>query len=438
MSEQGVDIIVIGAGIAGVTAARDLSVKGYSVALVEARDRVGGRLYTAKGLDGNLELGGGYVHWTQPYVWRELQRHGLDHLTPPLEPETVFWLADGEVHKGSFETWYGSAGEHIQKCFGDARLHFPQPYDDAFLETATELDKQSIAERIASLGISAYGQDCIEGALGGLICSPEKHGIAQLLMGAAICFGEYGSYLETAGQWALSGGSKPLLDAMLAESPVQLHLNTAVVSVTDLGSHVTVKTRAGQQFTAKAALVAVPLNTMSSIAVQPPLPPRIQKMIEMRNPTMSAKVWARVKGHVEPFLALTPPGKHPLNAVRVEKRRGEDTLILCMCADAAMIPEDPQARSKVVQDGLRVFVPEITVLDTAMHDWVGDDFSQGAWMVHRPGQLTGAAREIRKPHGSIYFAGGDIAAVNPGSIEGAMESAVDATRAIAKQLGVSK
>ena len=289
MAEQSVDVVVIGAGIAGVTASRDLSVKGYSVALLEARDRVGGRLYTAKGLDGDLELGGGYVHWTQPYVWRELQRHGLDCLTPHREPEKVFWLAGGEVHQGSFQTWFGSAGEHIQKYFADARLHFPQPYDDSFLEAATELDKQTIAERIASLDVSAYGQDCIEGALGGLICSPGQHGIAQLLMGAAICFGEYGSYLETAGQWALSSGSKPLLDAMLAESSVQLHLKTAVVSIDDLGSRVTVKTRAGQRFTAKAVVVAVPLNTMGGIAVQPPLSPRIKKMIEMRNPTMSAK-----------------------------------------------------------------------------------------------------------------------------------------------------
>lgn len=50
MSEQSFDVVIIPTGIAGVTAARDLSFKGYSVALVEARDRVDGRLYTAKRL----------------------------------------------------------------------------------------------------------------------------------------------------------------------------------------------------------------------------------------------------------------------------------------------------------------------------------------------------------------------------------------------------
>ena len=69
------DVAVIGGGFAGVIAARDLSVKGHSVVLIEARDRVGGRTWTGPGLGRQLEYGGTYVHWTQPNMWQELQRH---------------------------------------------------------------------------------------------------------------------------------------------------------------------------------------------------------------------------------------------------------------------------------------------------------------------------------------------------------------------------
>ncbi len=71
------DVVVIGAGFAGVTAARDLSLAGRSVVLLEARDRVGGRTYTGEAFGRRVEFGGTYVHWTQPHVWRELQRHGI-------------------------------------------------------------------------------------------------------------------------------------------------------------------------------------------------------------------------------------------------------------------------------------------------------------------------------------------------------------------------
>ena len=63
------DVAVIGAGMAGIVAARDISQKGHSVVLLEARDRVGGRTYTKTVFGEPLEMGGAYVDWTQPAVW---------------------------------------------------------------------------------------------------------------------------------------------------------------------------------------------------------------------------------------------------------------------------------------------------------------------------------------------------------------------------------
>lgn len=72
------DIIVIGSGFAGLIAARDLTQKyNLNVLLIEARDRIGGRTWTAKVLDEELEMGGTWVHWAQPHVYNELQRYGL-------------------------------------------------------------------------------------------------------------------------------------------------------------------------------------------------------------------------------------------------------------------------------------------------------------------------------------------------------------------------
>jgi len=71
------DVVVVGAGFAGLTAARELGSRGLRVAIVEARDRIGGRTFVAEQDGQRYEIGGTWIHWGQPYVWSELHRYGL-------------------------------------------------------------------------------------------------------------------------------------------------------------------------------------------------------------------------------------------------------------------------------------------------------------------------------------------------------------------------
>lgn len=62
--KESYDVIVIGAGYAGLVAARDLStIGGANVLLLEARDRIGGRTWTASVFEENVEIGGTWLHW---------------------------------------------------------------------------------------------------------------------------------------------------------------------------------------------------------------------------------------------------------------------------------------------------------------------------------------------------------------------------------------
>ncbi len=71
------DVIVVGAGFAGVAAARELSAAGRSVLVIEARERVGGRAWRRERGGRTFELGGAYVHRLQPHLTAELTRYGL-------------------------------------------------------------------------------------------------------------------------------------------------------------------------------------------------------------------------------------------------------------------------------------------------------------------------------------------------------------------------
>src|SRR6516164_9523554 len=73
-----IPVIVIGAGVAGLAAAIDLGRSGMPVTVVEARDRIGGRVYTqhVSGCDAPIELGAEFIHGKPPEVWELLEKNG--------------------------------------------------------------------------------------------------------------------------------------------------------------------------------------------------------------------------------------------------------------------------------------------------------------------------------------------------------------------------
>ena len=96
------DVVVVGGGFAGVTAARELRKAGRSVVLVEARDRLGGRTWTSQFAGMPVEMGGTWVHWHQPHVFAELRRYGLSLSESPRATRAA-WCAAGQPRQGAAE-----------------------------------------------------------------------------------------------------------------------------------------------------------------------------------------------------------------------------------------------------------------------------------------------------------------------------------------------
>ena len=77
------DVAVVGGGFAGVTAARECALRGRSVIVLEARDRLGGRTWSAEWDGWQVEYGGAWVHWHQPHTFSEITRAGLETTLGP-------------------------------------------------------------------------------------------------------------------------------------------------------------------------------------------------------------------------------------------------------------------------------------------------------------------------------------------------------------------
>lgn len=92
-----VDVIVVGAGMAGLTAARQLKKKGYEVIVLEARDRPGGRIHTASIGGTNLDLGAAWIHGPKTNPLSELARKAGINTFLSDEDEALFYGADGST-----------------------------------------------------------------------------------------------------------------------------------------------------------------------------------------------------------------------------------------------------------------------------------------------------------------------------------------------------
>lgn len=76
-------VVVVGAGFAGLMAARELQSAGISVEIIEARDRIGGRAWTDERMGRPLEMGATWVHWYQANVWNEIMRYNQPIVASP-------------------------------------------------------------------------------------------------------------------------------------------------------------------------------------------------------------------------------------------------------------------------------------------------------------------------------------------------------------------
>ncbi|HET7516586.1 MAG TPA: FAD-dependent oxidoreductase [Actinomycetes bacterium] len=104
MSYDEQDVIVIGGGLAGLTAARELRNAGRRVLVLEARDRLGGRAFTSQFAGTEVELGGAFVHWFQPHIFAELTRYGIGLSVPP-EPTRWSYITQGQVKHSTARIW---------------------------------------------------------------------------------------------------------------------------------------------------------------------------------------------------------------------------------------------------------------------------------------------------------------------------------------------
>jgi len=417
------DVIVVGGGFAGVTAAREAARDGRSTLLLEARDRLGGRTWTAPWRGHDIEYGGGWVHWHQPFTFSEITRAGLG-LELSGDPDVTAWYVGDERRRGTIEERDAIANVGWLRFVAGVEESLPNPHDPLHaIDRLAAMDALTIADRVEQLGLDQEQHDVLWAELESLAHGPlDDAGAVSVLRWHALSGYSLALTQYTGGRVTLTTGTRGLLDAIGSQAPFETRLATPVAAVRRAGAGVEVETRAGELVGARRAVVAVPLNTLATIEFDPPLSEAKQAGIALGQASRGVKIFIHAEGDPAAQNAIRPG--HPFGYLDTEFQEPDGSQIMIGFGyDAAICDATDLAG---VQASLAEIIPGYRAVAATAHDWLADEFSNGTWAIHRPGWYTRHFAEMRRPEGPVLLAGSDLAAGWAGFIDGAIETGIRA------------
>lgn len=443
------DVVVVGAGFAGMVAARDLLRQGYSVLVLEARDRVGGRVRAGRVAGLSVDFGG---------TWRGPTQTALDALATGFGVSMIPQHATGrrvlEIG-GQRKTYRGlippigllaawQVGTAIFNLNQMARKLPPEAPWQA--PEAAAWDAQTVADWQSRVSSEA-ARRVFDIATRAILCAePQEVSLLYFLsyIRAAGSLEGLAEVRNGAQQDRMEGGMHGLAQRLGESLGDNLLLSAPVKSIVQEADSVTVYAEGGC-WQARRVIVAVPPMLAAEIAFSPALPEKRQRL-QLSMPMGSvikcfaaySKPFWREKGLsgeaisdsavVSPVFDVSPP----------DGRVGILVGFIDGAAAKVWSARTPEERRAVFLNCMvRFFGTEAaTPLDYADYDWITDPWSRGCYEGYMPPQvMTRYGEALREPVGRVHWAGTETATVWTGYVEGAIRSGQRAAQEVASTLG---
>ncbi len=434
------DVIVLGCGFAGITAARDSSKNGYRTLVLEARDRLGGRTFTSQFAGHKVELGGTWIHWTQPFVWGEVQRYGLEVEETPTgqldeQVATLVALVDGRREVLDKPEQLGPVFKAFGQFFEKAGELWERPFDASFRwKEIAAYDKVNGYDTLQKMALSRVQKVALEAYVAGLTHSPPRDSaFVEVSRWWSLPGGNMAALHDSCGRYTFKHGTVSLLHKMIEDGRPEIRLSSPVKSVDDRGSHVVVTTAKGERLTAAAVIVGVPMNVLPNIQFSPPLPPQVVEAGREKHAGAGIKLLIKVKGRLAAGrVNAVAPATHPLPLI-VTYAVAEDHTVLVMFGPN---PKAIDYRDKAqVQKALRDYFPDAVVEEVHHNPWTEDPYAQGTWCNYKPGWFSKYYEHFQKDRGRVFFGQGDHGEGWRGFIDGAIGAGGSAALRVKARLG---
>ncbi|MFN6548309.1 flavin monoamine oxidase family protein [Mycolicibacterium nivoides] len=430
------DALVIGAGFAGLTAARDLAKDGKRVLIVEARDRIGGRAWYRPFADTDfyIEMGGNWVDAEgNTALMAEVERYGVQLSMSPQAEHRVSLLDGVRSHAAcpisrddelDLQRFVQEVGTQVKRI--DPRL---------------PLDTQDVADLDVPLDsyLDGFGlSTTLKELMGAWIrqetgCHLSKISALHLMVWIPLLDNDVLAIGHTPTH-RFAAGTIDLLQRMLDDSGAELLLSTPVAEVTQSAEHVEVRTHTGEVLRARGVVIALPLNCLPDVTFTPALSPDKAAGVAIGQSGAAKKLWALVTGLPPKLLGI---GEHdePIDVFFTDYPADETGLggDLVVGFSTQERPLDILDRDDV-EAAFRRYVPEAGVLKVDGHDWLADPYSKGTWCAAPAGLLSRYDSGLAAAEGRLVFAGSDIAHAFRGWMEGAVLTGASAATRLSEIL----
>jgi monoamine oxidase len=424
------DILIIGAGLAGAAAAEALAARGFTLAVLEARDRVGGRGFSRPFADSDelLEFGGAWIRPWQTHIHDACARHGVA-LRPRASITERRWFRDGALHKDAPASPEDLAQHErcVSRIAADAVLLKKGEEHNELGQSLTDI---SFAAYLTRIGAPQATRD---------LCSawwtvsgsgdPARVPAAELLSTCGRGAGPPDSLIDVSAD-TLVGGVTLLTERMIVGSGANLARGAVVMRIAHGPDGVTAETADGRVWHAKAALLATGINPLGAIVFSPPLPSAQTAALATGHIGESVKIWASAVG--VPVGVLATGGSDGIEWMLSERlTKGGATLLVGFGLARNFDPQRPGA----VDAAVSRFFPEAKLAAFDWHDWVRDPFARGGWVAPVLGDEQALAPETWAMTGPLAFASSDIASKDAGYLDGAIVSGLRAAEELRQFFG---
>ena len=439
-----VDVVVVGAGLAGLVAARDVQRAGLEVLVLEARDRVGGRIWSETVAGGVVDLGGQFAGPMQERLLALAAEEGVETFPTYVTGHYNLSIA-GRTDLGAADVI--GVLEELDRLAAEVPREAPWT-----APRALEWDAQTFRT-----WLDARVQDPDHRTLLRLITTalftaePDELSLLHVLAYIRSA-GSVGFLTQVEGgaqEWRFVGGAQRLADRLAQRiGPAALRLGGPVRAIRQGPDGVVVETD-GDAVAARRAIVAVPLALADRIAYEPALPALRSQLHQRVAPGATIKLhfvyetpfWREAGlsgrtftdlGHLSVTFDNSPPSGTPgilVGFVEADAARAFNRL------------DAEERRERALADLVRWFGPRaaepIEVVET---DWSAQEWTRGCYGANLPpGGWTRYGETLREPVGLIHWAGAETSPVWMNYMEGAVRSGerVAAEVAAALALGVS-